>query len=319
MILGHKKQQQFLKKSAELDRISHAYLFHGPSHLGKKTIAVEFIKLINCQNPNKPCGKCRSCEDIQKNAYPDLTVIEPEARTASKGGSLPGREIKIGQIKKLQKELSLCSYQAKIKAAIINKAECMNQEAQNCFLKTLEEPKGKTLLILIAEHPETLLPTILSRMEKIKFSTLSYQEIEKHLLALGAEEKLAQEIALISEGRPGIAIELFSNPQRLAEQKQRIKEIMRLVSADISFRFQYAKTLAQSPEDLPKVLDIWTRCFRNALLAKLEVKEFSTTNFKNYSVIKLKNILKTLQIIRDLIAKTNANPKLALEMLMIEL
>ncbi len=306
MILGHQKQQQFLKKSAELDKISHAYLFHGPGKLGKKTIALEFIKLLNCQNDFRPCGTCRSCQDIQKNVSPDLTIIEPD-----------GAEIKINQIKKLQQNLSLCSYQAKFKAAIINKAECMNQEAQNCFLKTLEEPSGKTVLILITEHSEALLPTILSRVEKIKFSLLPISKIENYLQEKRVEA--AEEIALISEGRPRVALELSAHPELLVRQKQKMKELERLISGNIAFRFQYAKTMAQAPQELPEILDIWNRCFRNALLAKLEVKGFSSTNFKNYSVIRLKNILKTLQSIKNLLANTNVNPRLALEMLMIEL
>ena len=318
MILGHQKQQQFLKRSAQLDKVSHAYLFHGPNHLGKKAIALEFIKLLNCQNPNKPCGICRSCRDIQKNTSPDLTIIKPEEIAASKKSpAKAGREIKINQIKKLQKNLSLCSYQAEIKAAIIDRAECMNQEAQNCFLKTLEEPSGKTVLILITEHAEALLPTILSRVEKIKFSLLPISKIESYLKEKGIEA--AQEIALISEGRPGVALNLSAHPELLVLQKQKVKELERLISGNIAFRFQYAKTIAQDPQELPNILDIWSRCFRNALLTKLEVKGFSSTSFNDYSILKLKNIIKTLQSIRNLLANTNVNPRLALEMLMIEL
>ena len=78
MILGHRKQLLFLQKAAKLDQISHAYLFYGPQHLGKRTAAVEFIKLISCQdshNFEKPCQNCRPCLDIQKRTYPRIGLL----------------------------------------------------------------------------------------------------------------------------------------------------------------------------------------------------------------------------------------------------
>lgn len=307
MIIGHKKQLQFLEKSIKLNKLSHAYLFYGPQHIGKKAVALEFVKLLNCSATSdfgRLCGKCLSC---QAKINPDLAIIEPEEQ---------GKEIKIAQIKKLQRELSLSPYQAKIKTAIVDEAEKMNSEAQNCFLKTLEEPQGETVLILIAEHPESLLPTILSRVEKIKFSVLPKKEVEKYLLSQKIELKKIQEIVLISDGKPGAAINLANDSEKITIQKQKIKEISRLSESDIAVRFQYAKTLSQNPQEVAEILDIWLRYFRNVFLAKIKGEK---TSLPNHTIAKLKNILKALQCTSSLIGNTNVNLRLSLEMLMMEL
>jgi len=88
MLIGHQKIWQFLKKAIEMDKLSHAYLFFGEESLGKRKLAKEFIKLLNCQNSDKPCQTCHSCQDIEKEVHPDLILIEPKKK-----------EIQIAQIR----------------------------------------------------------------------------------------------------------------------------------------------------------------------------------------------------------------------------
>lgn len=309
-IIGHQKQWQFLKESAKLGKIPHAFLFSGPSQIGKKTLALEFVKLINCQEKDfnsRPCQECRSCKDIKKKIHPDLVIIEPEEN-----------KIHISQIRELRSHLSLRPYLASFKTVIIDQAHCLNQEAQSAFLKTLEEPKGKCCFFLISEYPEALLPTILSRTEKVKFYPVDFSKIENHFKNQGIKGEKIKEIALFSFGKPGKAINFLLDPQKIEIQNQRIKEISKLISSDFSFRFQYAKDLSDNPEKIKDVLEIWLRYFRNVLIAK--VKKLKTQNqFDNYSVSKLKNIIKIIQEIDYLISTTNVNQRLALEILMLEL
>ena len=150
MVSWNKKQWELLKKSAELKKLPHAFLFYGQKNSGKEKFAVDFAKLI-----------------IGKIAPPDFVSLDSQ-----KG------EIHIGQIRDLIKKLSFKPYLADFKIAVINKAHSMTLEAQNCFLKFLEEPKDKTLLILITEYPLSLLPTILSRVQKIRFYPENRAEIE---------------------------------------------------------------------------------------------------------------------------------------------
>jgi len=307
-IVGHEKQWQFLKQSAELDKLSHAYLFSGQEKLGKKTLALEFIKLLDCQNGKvRPCQTCHSCQDIQKKQHPDLAIVEPI-----------NKEIQISQIRDLSWKLALKPFLASFKAAIIDQAHLMNQEAQSAFLKILEEPKGQTLLILISEYPEALLPTILSRTERLKFYLVSFSEIENYLKSEGLSESLTRELAQLSFGRPGIAVNFLLDPQKLENQNQKIKEILKISSSDLSSRFQYARDLSRNPQNIKEILDIWLRHFRDTLLAKTGSKKIPS-QFENYSITKLKNILRLIQSLNYLLSTTNVNPRLALEILMLEL
>lgn len=328
VIVDHQKQWQFLRKSAEMNRIPHAYLFFGQSQLGKKTIALEFIKLLFCQrtphhfssgssgqtNSTKSgggCQICRSCQALEKGIHPDLLLIKPQKR-----------EIQISQIRELSWRLSLHPYLASFKAVIIDESHCLNSEAQSCLLKTLEEPKGKTVLILITEHPETLFPTILSRVQKIRFFPVPKSEIENYLKERGVSPKEAQKIALISFGKPGLAINLFSDPQKLENHNQRIREIIQVSQADFNFRFQYVKDLISQKQNLKEILDIWLRYFRSILLIKTGVSSafgFRKSSFSQYSLNRLKNILQAIERINFLISTTNINSRLAFEMLMLQL
>ena len=287
MIIGHKKQIQFLKKSAEANRLAHAYLFSGPEKVGKKAVAFEFASLL-------------FKEALGKKAHPDLILVEPD---------LESREIKIDQIRDLIWKLSLKPYSAPLKVAIIDQAQAMNQESQNCFLKTLEEPKKDTLLILITEYSGSLLPTIISRCQIINFQPLSQKEIEKLLLEKGVELKIAKEISLISLGRPGRAID-FMDSRKLDDFKENIQKAESLARSDFASRFQYAKEISQK-DNLKEILAAWLFYFRNILLEKC--------SSLSPDVGRYLNILKRIQETNSLISNTNVNSRLALEILMLEL
>ncbi len=297
MILGHQKQWDFLKKLAEKDKFSHAYLFSGQEKLGKKKIALEWISLLFGEN-------------ILEKSHPDFTLIEPE-----------NKEIQIGQIKDLIWKFSLKTYSASFKAAIIDKAHLMNQEAQTSLLKTLEEPKGRTILILITESPEYLFPTIISRVQTVKFYPLKKEEIKNYLKTRGVSGRELEEIPEISLGKPGVAIDIISGSQEIEFFQEKIKELNKISNSTISFRFQYVKEM---PEDLPglkKTLDIWLNYFRNILLFRIGSLKSTTKfgDFEHYSLVKIKNILGLIQTIKFLISTTNVNSRMALETLMLEL
>jgi DNA polymerase-3 subunit delta' len=294
MIIGHQKQWQFLEKSVKLGRFSHAYLFSGQEKLGKKTIAYEFIKLF-------------FGSDIRQS-HPDFIFIAPAEQ-----------EIQIKQIRELNWRLSLKPFSAPLKAAIIDQAHLMNAEAQNCFLKTLEEPRGETLLILISEYPEFLFPTIRSRTEIIKFYPVPRKEIEDYLKDQRVGEEKSRLMSQISQGRPGVAIDFLNYPQKLKGRETLISEIAKLTKSDLNFRFQYAKKISKTT-NLKKILDVWLFHFREILLSKLNKNSIDKIDIDNAAKIsKIKNILEKIQGTNFLISTTNVNPRLALEILMLEL
>lgn len=324
MLVGHQKQWECLRKSADIQKVSHAYLFSGQSQLGKKTIALEFIKLLYCtqhqnkfgagQEGKKPCQDCRSCKYLEKGIHPDFFLIEPQKPVKALGLTSKA-EIKIAQIRDLNWKLSLRPSLASFKAAIINDAHTLNPEAQNCLLKTLEEPKGKTILILITNYPQILFQTILSRVQQIKFFPVSKSAIENYLKENGYSPKKAQEIALISFGKPGMAVSLAKNPQIMKNQEQKIMEITQFSKTDLASRFQYVKDLVSKKQDIKETLEIWLRYFRGILLEKAKKPSYVSS----YSLGQLRQIIQTIEKVRVLIDRTNINQRLALEQIMLEL
>ncbi len=327
MIIGHQKQWQFLKKSAESGKLPHGLLFCGQGQLGKKTLAIELVKFLNCQSVERlrphtnkigsdgPCQICRNCQDIKKGVYPDFVLVESD----------PLREqIQISQMRNLIEKLSLRPYSAFFKIAIIDRAHLMSQEAQSCFLKFLEEPKGNVILILVTEYPQLLLPTILSRVQKLRFFPVKSTEIESYLLSQGIPEEKTKYLSSFSFGKPGQALDFLLNPQKLDNQKKYISDLIKISNSDLASRFQYAKSLVEKKADVEtkdskEVLDTWLRYFRNIFLLRLNRQAHEERAFSQYSLSKLKDIIELIQTTNFLVSTTNVNLKLALENLLIKI
>ncbi len=278
MIIGHQKQRDFLKKIIKED--SRSLLFTGPELLGKKTIALDFLSSIFNSKPKK---------------HPDFILIEPE-----KG------KIKIDQIRNLSKRISLKPIRSDSFGVIVDKAHLMNREAQNCFLKTLEEPQSNSLIILVTEHPKFLLPTITSRCEKVKFYPVPRKEIKNYLEEKNVVGSKAEEILDISLGRPGKAINFLEDPEKLKERKKIIKEFKEIIKAPLGDRFDFVKKLSKK-ENLKEILIVWLSCLRKGLLKN-----------DGQKVLQLKEILNSIEKTIYLISNTNTSRKLALEALVIK-
>lgn len=295
MIIGHDKQWSFLKKSAELGKLPHALLFSGLGKIGKKKTAIKLVQFLNCSSSSSPCQECRSCLAVEKKKHPDLAFVSPEERG-----------IQISQIRNLINHLSLSPHSSEFKVGIIDKAHTMTPEAQNCFLKLLEEPKGKTLLILVTEYPDTILPTIISRVQVIRFSPVKKELIERHLSRKGV--KNSEELASLSLGRPGLALDFAENPEKIEDRNKIISDLLNLKKAPLSERFSYAKKLADSSFETKQVLSVWTEFLRRAMIGREEASFKDSPSF-----------LKRVQNTMFLISTTNINPKLAIENLLINL
>lgn len=150
-----------LRCSLRRGRLAHAYLFDGPPGSGRQAAACALVQALNCQRAEHDgCGKCDSCRRIAAGKHPDVYWVRPESKS---------RRITVAQIRELEKALSLKPLEARVKAGILVEADCMSEEASNAFLKTLEEPPGQTVLLLLTAEPQRLLPTILSRCLKMPF------------------------------------------------------------------------------------------------------------------------------------------------------
>lgn len=321
MFIGHKKQWEYLKRSIENNRVAHAYLFYGPLNVGKRTVALEFVKLLNCYNSDiESCGECISCKNFEKEIYPNLLLIKPEPSESSKDDKGSNLAVRIQQINKLKSGLSLSSSDSGYKSAIIDGADAMTYDAQGSLLKILEEPKGKTVIIVIAEQADQLLPTIISRCQLIRFDLIKTEHIEKSLKENNVPRELAKEISWLSFGKPGLAVEYYRNPELAELQKKRIKDFIKLSKAPLITRFRYAEVLAKNTEVMYNSIDVWISYFRELLLESLgKEKNRFIVPTADWSKTKIRNIIRIIEKIRFVIKTTNANPRLALEVLFMKI
>ena len=167
-IKGQDTAVSSLKNAIRNNRLAHAYIFAGPEGCGRSLLARNFAKVLNCEKEkDDACDSCASCKKINKDVHPDVKWLNKDGKSS---------QIKIDQIRRLEKQIALKPYEAKYKVFIIKDASFMTVEAANSFLKTLEEPPPNSVLILIAERPRDLFATIVSRCQLIRIKPLSVEE-----------------------------------------------------------------------------------------------------------------------------------------------
>ncbi len=283
-MIGHQRILDFFKKSIKNNRLAHAYLFVGATSLGKKKAALELIQILN------------------KDFGPDVLITEP----------IEGKEISIDQIRKVQHQLNMSPYSAPYKIALIDEAERMTEEAGNCLLKTLEEPAGKSILILIAANTNLLLPTIISRCQVIKFLPVENKEIKN---IPGITEKIVQ----LSNGRPGIAFKYIENPELIDEREQAVKQLEKLIKTDLNERYQFAEKLSKDNVQARQTLNYWIFWFRDLILSKVGCPDMAIyPQDSSYSLPQLKKIIQTIRKTNEVLSNSSFNSRLALEALMLE-
>lgn len=264
-LIGHDWATHLLGSAIFHQRIGHAYLFTGARQIGKMTLARTFAQALNCtaEPGGRPCGECRSCSLIAVDRHPDVRVIFPEV---SERGI---HSIKIEQIRRLQQDLSLSTYEARYKVAILKNFDTANPNAANAFLKTLEEPPTNVILLLTAIDSESLLPTITSRCRTINLRSIPLTLIEETLMTrwrLKPEE--ANLLAHLADGRLGWAIEAHQERGRLQERSSHLDLLYTAIQGNIVTRFSLAETIARKAETLPTVLQSWLSWWRDlAVLA----------------------------------------------------
>lgn len=202
-IVGNESNVAKLKKFVAEKKFPHAVLFAGVEGIGKRKIAETCASTLLCENliDGEPCGTCESCKLMAAGSHPDFYVVEPEATKTA-------RNIKIGQIRDLQREAFLRPIQAERRVVIIDGAEFMNKAAANCILKTIEEPPSQTIFILLTANRSSLLLTIRSRCMTINFDRLTDAQIYKLLSIYGIDDDKAQKLSVISDGSLGRALML---------------------------------------------------------------------------------------------------------------
>jgi DNA polymerase-3 subunit delta' len=285
-IVGHQKIINFLDKSVAKGKISHAYLFSGPAHTGKFTVAKFFAQKIAGEGNQK--------------INPDIIIVSPE-----EGAETKKKSISVGDIRDLQHQLNLSAYHGKYKVAIIDEADSLTISAQNAMLKTLEEPPENCVLILVCHREEKMLETVKSRCVIKKFSLVDKAEIAELIGPKDAKE----EIIFWSFGRPGLAVNMQNDAAELAKRKEAKKSFEKIIKANINDRIIFAESLSKAPLDLSDIFGYWSALLRENVLGGNVFPEISRE--KSFHLIG--SIGKSANIVRE----TNSNVKLALENLFI--
>jgi DNA polymerase-3 subunit delta' len=238
----------------------HAYLFAGPPGLGRRTLALRFAQALNCLTPVEPgipCGECRDCRQIASMQHVDLTVTQADAE----GGTM-----KVDQIRETRKTLTLKPYQSRFRVALFLRFQEANDSAANALLKTLEEAPSYAVLILTADNPEQLLPTIVSRCEVLRLRPLAIEDIQQALEDKGYETRQAKLIAHISGGRFGYARHLLESESLLEERDARLNDLQDLISASRVQKFAYADKLSKDKDSMRQAVLIWLSYWRDVML-----------------------------------------------------
>lgn len=249
-IVGHESQVEVLRRALDRDRLHHAYLFVGPEGTGKRTVATALTAAVQCaEGQGDSCGACPSCLSISRGNHPDVHWLEQR-----KGK----RDITIEQVRELQRQLVLRRLTGARKVAVIDPATSMNLHAQNALLKTLEEPPESSLLLLIAGSTGGLLPTVLSRCLRLRFSPLAIEQAAAAVARrLGIPEDNALVRAALGRGSLGKAL-AEDDADRLARRRACFERLAALSSDDVRGITALAEEMGGEQEKCLEFLD-WVK------------------------------------------------------------
>jgi DNA polymerase-3 subunit delta' len=232
-----------------------ALLLVGPASVGKTTLALDLAAGILCHadDPDlRPCGSCRSCRLIDAGAHQDLHRLAPEG---------PGLQVRIGDhedpdpgtVRHLLRELARLPVEGAHRVAIVEAAHRLNEDAQNALLKTLEEPPAGATLILCADEPERLLPTVRSRVAVLRLGPVGVRVVEGVLAEHGVEPPRSAQLARLADGRPGLAITLAAAPEAVAAREELARSLLDLAALGTADRLVAGRDLLARAADLARI------------------------------------------------------------------
>lgn len=291
--IGNQKSVALLQRSIEHGQINHAYIFSGPEHVGKFTLAKMFALHAIGRTPLSS-----EVDDFSKDTLFDLLVIAPEI--VEKKNISKQRDIPIESVREAKKSLSLFPYHGKYKILIIEDAHKMNLAAQNALLKVLEEPNETSIIILVTHEVDRILPTLQSRCQMVNFGLVNDADMQKIFSG--------DNIVALSAGRPGIANLISHDKNERAFRAEALSELKKITNGSLNDRFSLAEEFSK---DIVKTLDklnawVW-EIRKNALSCDEHQRN------KTYSNIE--KIQKSMEMLK----RTNANSRLILETLFMDI
>jgi DNA polymerase-3 subunit delta' len=354
-ILGHERPIALLERARKNGRVAHAYLFEGCDGVGKEQVAWAFAMALNCQDDlDAPCGRCDSCRMIARNNHPDVRLVASEEERARRvaqlseeerarrglgenerrSGRAPSIQIRNEDLNELTGLFSHRPYRGAFKVVLVVDAQCMNQNAQNRFLKSLEEPNADTVIILLTSQPDALLPTVRSRCQRLTFGPLPRALVEHFLIERRELDRTtAQVVAAMSQGSLGRALQYVGHKDEdgLAVRDQLLTQVDQIRTGDLADVLSAAEEFGEGGDgprrlrDSLNLLELWCR---DLILTKLKVnRQYVVNQDRLANLEQTANGLTVAMVLRWMvsIARTrqsltvNANPRLASEALWLAL
>ncbi|WP_265446807.1 DNA polymerase III subunit delta' [Acetivibrio straminisolvens] len=319
-IIGQRDVVEGLKTLINSDKVGHAYIFYGPEGIGKSTVAKIFASILMCDDNtgDKSCGNCQSCRLFENGTNPDFGILECK-----------GLSIGVEEIRNLQHDICVRPLYSKRKVYLIRDAEKMTVQAQNCLLKTLEEPPEYAVIILAASNYEVLLETIRSRSVRVDFKKNTFDEVKRFIVKrVGEDFEQADFIASYADGVIGRALRLMDSEGFKELRDKAIDAVIKLSGSDFEDIPNISVMFDENKEDADSMLDIMLLFYRDLLIARKSGNEKLLINsdkkdiiLKNTSRFSTGKLLHNIDIIEETRRniKQNANYQLAIQVMLMKL
>ncbi len=269
-VIGHDHVKEVLRRAADRDRVPHAYLFHGPDGVGKRSMALALLSYLDCPNrrDGDSCGECRTCRAISEGTFVDLHVA-----------SIERGQIKIDEMRSLMGRLYFEPMAGPFKCLLVDEAHLLNLPAANAMLKTLEEPPSRSLFVLVTPTPDLLPQTVVSRCFQVPFGPVSTGEVVRFLRGRRSEcsEDEARDAAVLSRGSPGRALALLDHPV-LRERRAFLTAFLSLARQPPAERLAFSEATARSKEDLAAYATLLCSLLSDLLLVAADQPADSLAN-----------------------------------------
>ncbi len=261
-IRGQARAIEVLTRAIASGRVAHAYAFVGPSGVGRKMTALTFAQALLC--PSGGCSRCPVCRKVERGVHPDLMVIGPTPPENNPRGTLA---IRLDAIRELERWAHLRPAEGPWKVFIVDDAGAMTPETPQAFLKTLEEPPARTVIILILSQTRELPATVISRCQVVRFLPLGDDETAALLQARGMDEATARLLAHASQGRPGLALQ--QDPKEWMERREQALALLAEVgTGGAGALFKWAESLGRDRVEVEQLIAAWWLWYRDLLCAK---------------------------------------------------
>lgn len=316
-ILGHSQPLRVLRRAFVEGRVPTAYLFLGPPNVGKLTVALQFAKLLNCTAPehlDDPelvdcCDQCPACIRIEAGSFADVLSVKPVVRIGrgaqTESTEFEGAVLTTEQIGDIISRAGGKLSRGKHKALIVARAETMNPEAGNRLLKTLEEPPPNTTLVLTSSSPSGMLPTVVSRCQKVSFHPVPLGELISGLSTKypHVDPGLVETVARLCSGRAGWALSVLNMPDALMAREELLSLLLRLPKEPLVAAMSLS-------EELIRLAERWWMALNENSDAAHDVLTRSSDRVRRVALAEVLDLLGSA--LRDLLLLTSGDESLVL-------